>query len=62
MVAERLSGWRRKKGDTSVDQAETGRIIQALRRERGLTQEALAGMLGVSAAAVSKWETGVSQS
>lgn len=45
-----------------MDQAETGRIIQALRRERGLTQEALAGMLGVSAAAVSKWETGVSHS
>lgn len=34
-----------------MDQAGTGRIIQALRRERGLTQEALAGMLGVSAAA-----------
>lgn len=41
-----------------MDQAGMGRIIQALRRERGLTQEALAGMLGVSAAAVSKWETG----
>ena len=51
-----------EKGDISVDQAGTGRIIQALRRERGLTQEALAGMLGVSAAAVSKWETGVSLS
>ena len=37
-----------------------GETIAALRRERGITQEALAGAVGVSAAAVSKWETGVS--
>lgn len=35
-----------------------GETIAALRRERGITQEALAGAVGVSAAAVSKWETG----
>ena len=36
--------------------------IAALRRARGLTQEQLAEQLGVSAPAVSKWETGVSHS
>lgn len=39
-----------------------GTNIQQLRRARGLTQEQLADAVGVSAAAVSKWETGVSQS
>ena len=36
---------------------EIGAHIAALRRARGLTQEQLAGLLGVSAPAVSKWET-----
>lgn len=35
-----------------------GKRIAALRRKRGWTQEKLAQQLGVSAAAVSKWETG----
>ena len=35
-----------------------GTNIQQLRRARGLTQEQLADAVGVSAAAVSKWETG----
>ena len=34
-----------------------GKRIQRLRRERGLTQEQAAAALGVTAAAVSKWET-----
>lgn len=34
--------------------------IRALRRERHLTQEQLAEVMGVSTAAVSKWESGVS--
>lgn len=34
-----------------------GKQIQKLRKQEGLTQEKLAEMLGVSAAAVSKWET-----
>ena len=35
-----------------------GENIGAIRKERGLTQEQLARMVGVSAQAVSKWENG----
>ena len=34
--------------------------IQALRKEAGLSQEALAEQLGLSRQAISKWESGVS--
>lgn len=37
-----------------------GATILAARRAKGLTQESLADLVGVSAAAVSKWETGAS--
>ena len=37
---------------------ELGKNIYELRRERGVTQEELAAELGVTAAAVSKWEKG----
>ena len=37
------------------------KTIMDLRREKGYTQEKLAEMLGVTTAAVSKWECGVSQ-
>ena len=40
----------------------TGEHIAALRREKGLSQEALGEQLGVSRQAISKWESGVSQS
>lgn len=39
-----------------------GSVIQKLRKIKGLTQEQLAESIGVSKAAVSKWESGVSQS
>ena len=38
------------------------RTIINKRKEKGLTQDELAGHIGVSKAAVSKWEIGVSQS
>lgn len=40
-----------------LKQIKIGATIAALRKSRGLTQEQLADMLGVSAPAVSKWET-----
>ena len=44
------------------EQQNMGGIIRRLRMERDWTQEELAARLGVSGQAVSKWETGVSQS
>lgn len=43
-----------------MEQNIIGTTIAALRREKGLTQDALAAQLGVSAQAVSKWENGAS--
>ena len=40
---------------------EMGKEIRRLRNDRGLTQEALAAALNVTAQTVSKWECGVSQ-
>ena len=39
----------------------TGERLAALRKEKGLSQEALGEALGVSRQAISKWERGVSQ-
>ena len=41
-----------------MDQEKTGALIRRLRMEMGLTQRELAGRLGVSDKAVSKWERG----
>lgn len=41
---------------TRLKDLTLGRRIQALRKERGLTQEALAERMGVTPQAVSKWE------
>lgn len=41
-----------------MDQVKIGKFIGLLRRERGLTQEALGEKLGVSNKTVSRWETG----
>ena len=41
-----------------MDVTTIGKQIAALRRERGIKQEELAGFVGVTAQAVSKWENG----
>ncbi|MDE7170654.1 MAG: helix-turn-helix domain-containing protein [Oscillospiraceae bacterium] len=41
-----------------MDQAKVGRFIAALRKEKGLTQEALGRKLGVTNKTVSRWENG----
>ena len=38
-----------------------GTTINALRKQKNVTQEEMAAELGITAAAVSKWENGVSQ-
>ena len=45
-----------------LDKERFGRFVAELRREKGLTQKQLAQSLCISDKAVSKWETGVSQS
>ena len=41
-----------------MDLLKTGTLISQLRKEKGLTQKAVADKLGISPKAVSKWETG----
>ena len=41
-----------------MDSYITGSTIKTLREQKGITQAQLAGLLGVSSKAVSKWETG----
>ena len=45
-----------------MDNAKTGALIAARRKELGLTQKELAEQLHISDRTVSKWERGVSQS
>lgn len=44
----------------AMKEINLGRVLAENRRRRGITQDQLAEHLGVSKAAVSKWETGVS--
>lgn len=41
-----------------MDQRKTGAFIASLRREKGMTQEALGDILGVTNKTVSRWENG----
>lgn len=43
-----------------MEKLKIGEIIYILRKDKGITQEQLADFIGVSNAAVSKWESGVS--
>lgn len=45
-----------------LDHVNIGKRISKLRKERGMSGEKFAELLGVSPQAVSKWETGVSHS
>ncbi len=42
-----------------MDQKKTGRFLKELRSEKGLTQEQLSEILGVSNRSISRWENGV---
>lgn len=42
-----------------MGQQDMGRVIANLRKERKMTQEEVGKVLGVSIAAVSKWENGL---
>ncbi len=43
-----------------MDNVQTGKLIAALRKKKGLTQQALAEQLNLSNKTISKWESGVS--
>ena len=45
-----------------MDYQKVGRYIADCRKKKNMTQRELADKLGVTNKAVSKWETGVSQS
>ena len=45
-----------------IDMKQFGATLASLRKKQGLTGERFAELLNVSPQAVSKWETGVSQS
>ena len=45
-----------------MDLKKIGLFLKELRREKGITQEQVAEVFGVSGRTVSRWETGVSQS
>ena len=53
------AGSGRKKAGAILNTQKTGILIAAIRKEQNRTQRDLANELGVSSAAISKWERGV---
>lgn len=51
-----------RKGVDFVNNEQTGKLIASYRKRKNMTQQELADALGVTNRAISKWETGVSQS
>ena len=45
-----------------MDRLKIGKFITSCRKDKSITQEQLAEILGVTAKSVSKWENGVSKS
>lgn len=45
-----------------MDAKKIGAFLKRLRKEKGITQEQLAEIMGVAGRTVSRWETGVSHS
>ena len=41
-----------------MDRIAVGKVLHGLRKVKGITQEQLSEVLGVSTAAISKWENG----
>lgn len=48
----------RGKEEVPMEPKKIGAFLKELRREKGITQEQLGEMLGVSGRTVSRWETG----
>lgn len=46
------------KGEMFMNQESVGKFLASLRKEKRLTQEQLAEMLGVNSRSVSRWENG----
>ena len=46
-------------GGEKMNQVKTGQFLKDLRKEKGVTQEQLAEVLGVSNRSISRWENGV---
>ena len=57
---KRYLGKRESGDETMFDATGIGQYIALLRRNAGLTQDQLAGLMGVSHQAVSNWERGAS--
>lgn len=46
------------KGGLKVNQIKIGKFLKELRKEKGITQEQLAEILGITNRTISHWETG----